>query len=131
MLRGIVSDLHLADLSDLDAEWWRKLPEFMSLGESKSLPLREIVGSAVGCGRHFNCDWTPKRWDAVFQRVYISMREDDKHEDQNPYASIRLFRVEGAYWVEHGHHRVSISKMLGFESVAARVWQDADGSRDS
>lgn len=123
------SNAHLADLSDVDPEWWRKLPESMSLSEPKSIPLREIAGSAVGCNSHFNADWTPNAWDSALQSLYdsISIGGYKPERDDAKYGSIRLFKIDGEYWVDNGHHRVAVVKMLHLKSVLARVWQDACG----
>jgi hypothetical protein len=82
----------------------------------KVVPLDAIVGTvdrARGFDRHFR-PTTPEvraRWE----RIAAAMR---RGEAMPP---VDLFKVGEAYFVKDGHHRVSVSRALGYDVIDAHV----------
>ena len=82
----------------------------------KSIQLDSIVGT-VDRGRDFDRRFRPtshrvrQRWE----RVAVAMR---KGESMPP---ISVYRVGGMHFVEDGHHRVSVSRQMGLETIDAYV----------
>ncbi len=82
----------------------------------RTIELASIVGT-VDRGRDFDRSFRPtshrvrQRWE----RIAAAMR---RGESMPP---IKVFRVGDAHFVEDGHHRVSVARQLGLETIEARV----------
>ena len=83
---------------------------------NRSVPLSAIVGSVDG-GEGFTRSFWPAskdvlpRWKRAFA-VAHGLRG---------YEPIDLYEVEGKFYVVDGHHRLSVARALGFETIQARV----------
>ncbi len=83
-----------------------------------NIPLKAIVGSFERCA-----DYTPSfaplkdhdqpRWTRVEQAFVQS----------KPLPPIQVMKVEQAYYVMDGHHRVSVARQLGLSHLEAEVFQ--------
>jgi hypothetical protein len=82
----------------------------------REVPLRQIVGT-LGRERDFNRVFLPRseslrdRWREV----------TEKAEGPEGYSAVELYQVGEAYFVVDGHHRVSVARALGTETIEARV----------
>lgn len=80
------------------------------------VPVTAIVGT-VGRQTDFTRDFLPRsdsqeaRWITIYQRML----------DPQGLPPIRLFRIGDAYFVEDGHHRVSIARQLEMSHIDAYV----------
>jgi hypothetical protein len=81
------------------------------------VPIAQITGS-VGRDADFDRNFRPlkshlrNRWVRVF---LLSQRTG--------WPRIRAHKVGRQYFVEDGHHRVSVAHLLGMRSIQAEVWE--------
>ena len=82
----------------------------------QAIPLQAITGS-LGRGRDFDRKFRPlkkhlrDRWAGVYLR-----------SDVDSWPPILVNKVGDVYFVEDGHHRVSVANFLGMAYVQADVW---------
>lgn len=82
----------------------------------QEVPLERIVGT-IGRHREFNRAFLPReeslreRWQDMEQLA----------EGPRGFPSVELYKVGDAYFVVDGHHRVSVLRALGAETIEARV----------
>jgi hypothetical protein len=111
MLAG--KPVHLEDYSDVAC----LCRESRRLLGFQDVPVRKITGS-VGRSGDFTCDFRPlkknlaDRWIGQFLRV-----------DTDTWPPIKVFKVGERYFVEDGHHRVSVARFLGMIDIQAEVWE--------
>jgi len=43
--------------------------------------------------------------------------------EQDGWAPITVHKVDGHYFVEDGHHRVSVARYIGMDFIEAKVWE--------
>ncbi|MBK9927621.1 MAG: ParB-like nuclease domain-containing protein [Anaerolineales bacterium] len=43
--------------------------------------------------------------------------------EQNSWSPILVHKVDGKYFVEDGHHRVSVARSIGMDFIEAKVWE--------
>jgi hypothetical protein len=82
----------------------------------KVVPLDAIVGTvdrARGFDRHFRP--TTPQVRARWERIAAAMRRGE------PMPPVDLYQVGEVYFVKDGHHRVSVSRALGYEVIDAHV----------
>jgi hypothetical protein len=81
-----------------------------------TIPLDLIVGS-VDRTREFDRSFRPtsRRLRARWERIAAAMR---RGEEMPP---IEVYRIGGLHFVKDGHHRVSVSRALGYEVIDADV----------
>jgi hypothetical protein len=102
--------LSLADLQPF------LLPQRLYRGV-KDIPVRQIVGS-VGRRQDFSRRFHPLR--KSMNTRWISVRLIAS----NPgWAPIQVYQVGNLYFVEDGHHRVSVANYLHYQSIEAEVWE--------
>jgi hypothetical protein len=80
------------------------------------VPLDAIVGTVDrthGFDRHFRP--TTPHVRARWERIAAAMRRGE------PMPPVDLYKVGDAYFVRDGHHRVSVARALGHESIDANV----------
>lgn len=89
---------------------------------TRLVPVNEIIGSAsTGRCADFDADFRPinphneARWVAVAAARYRERR----------LPPVSLIQIGGAYFVEDGHHRISVAGALGDQAIEAlvTVWQ--------
>jgi hypothetical protein len=88
--------------------------------EARRVPIAKIVGSEGRCG-DFDRDFNPLgdhnrgRW----LRIAAARRRG------TPLPPVDLVQVGGLYYVQDGHHRISVARALGETDIEARVtvWQ--------
>src|SRR4029077_14820754 len=88
-------------------------------GGVREIPLDKIVGSAAADAKSFDFDpgFLPvnrplrDRWT----RIYRAMVEGDE------LPPIDVYRLDDSYYVIDGHHRVSVARTLGRDTINARV----------
>ena len=113
---------HLLDLAEVEAS--SRVINRHSAG-SQTVPLTQIRGSAsTGRERDFDLDFYPlqehdqARWKsvAVVWQMGLSL------------PAIQLIQVGQIYFVQDGHHRVSVARALGqkYIDAAVMVWQVAE-----
>jgi hypothetical protein len=86
----------------------------------RAVPIGEILGSESRTG-DFDCDFNPicdhnkQRWLSI-----AAIRQQGKN-----LPPVALVQVGDIYFVLDGHHRISVARALGQESIEARVvvWQ--------
>ncbi len=83
---------------------------------TQDVPISEIVGT-LGREREFNRAFLPReeslreRWEDI----------KDLAEGLAGFPAVELYRVGDVYFVVDGHHRVSVAKAIGAETIEARV----------
>ena len=89
-------------------------------GGSCLVPIRQIRGSE-GRSMYFDSDFNP-RYDRERGRWLNIARARQRGRDLPPVA---LVRVGDVYFVQDGHHRISVARALGQLEIEARVilWQ--------
>ena len=82
----------------------------------QEIPAQAIVGS-VGRDRDFDRRFRPLRQHLQdrWVRAYVTAQT-------NGWAPVRLWQVGDQYFVEDGHHRVSVARQLGVDRIEAEVW---------
>ncbi|HEY1455086.1 MAG TPA: ParB N-terminal domain-containing protein [Candidatus Dormibacteraeota bacterium] len=92
--------------------------EGRSFGGVKEIPLSKIVGSAAPSK---TSDFDPlflpvnRRLRDRWTRIYQAMVEGDE------LPPIDVYKVDDSYYVIDGHHRVSVARSLGRDTINARV----------
>ena len=83
----------------------------------QDIPVDQITGS-VGRVQDFDRSFRPlkkhlaNRWAAC----YLFLQDGN-------WPSIRVYRVGSQYFVEDGHHRVSVARSRGMSYILAEVWE--------
>ena len=93
--------------------------EGRSFGGVKEIPLDRVVGSAAPAGKAHDFDpgFLPinRRLRDRWTRIYREMVEGDE------LPPIDVYKVDDQYYVIDGHHRVSVARSLGRDTINARV----------
>lgn len=103
------------DLATFPEEAPEKSPNRKFLG-MEDIPVEQIVGT-LNRQSDFDHKFRPlnkhllERW----VNVYLSLERDG-------WTPILVHKVGESYYVEDGHHRVSIAQALGMAFIPARVW---------
>ncbi len=83
----------------------------------QDIPMKQIIGT-LNRNSDFDHKFRPlksylrDRWI----NVYLSLENDD-------WTPIIVHKVGDGYYVEDGHHRVSVARSLGRLSIQAKVWE--------
>ena len=93
---------------------------------TQDIPVEQVVGS-LDRNKDFDAKFRPlgdhlrERWvDAYLQK------------DINSWPPVRLQKIDGTYFVEDGHHRVSVARCTGMLFIQAEVWScEKPGNSDS
>ena len=84
---------------------------------TEDIPIEQIVGTV---SRHSDFDhkFRPlnKHLCDRWVNVYLTLERDG-------WSPILVHKVGDHYYVEDGHHRVSIAQALGMTSIEAKVWE--------
>ena len=125
---------HQAQLAQLVARLMRRwepladfndLPNIQSNGHTykglQSVPLEQIAGSVNRKG-DFDQQFRPlrKHLGERWANVYLLLQNDG-------WEPVRLYRVGEKYYVEDGHHRVSVAHTVGMQYIEAEVWEYVAG----
>jgi ParB-like nuclease domain len=106
-------------LPSLDAVLAAAGAEGRSFGGVHEIPLNAIVGSASSFSKagDFDPGFLPvsKRLRSRWTRIYREMVEGDE------LPPIDVYKVGDGYYVIDGHHRVSVARSLGRDTINARV----------
>jgi hypothetical protein len=96
-------------------EAFQKSPNRKLIG-LKDIPVKEIIGTLY---RHsdFDHQFRPLKKHLRDRWVNIYLL----HEKEG-WPAILVHRVGDHYYVEDGHHRVSVARSLGMEFIQAKVW---------
>lgn len=84
---------------------------------NQEIPVAQITGS-VGRSADFDRNFHPlkshlrNRW----VRLYLLSQQDG-------WPPIKVYKVGEQYFVEDGHHRVSVARGRGMRSIQAEVWE--------
>ena len=93
--------------------------EGRSFGGLQEIPLDKVVGSAASESKSGDFDpaFLPvtRRLRERWTRIYTAMVEGDE------LPPIDVYKVDDAYYVIDGHHRVSVARSLGRDVINARV----------
>ena len=93
--------------------------EGKSFGGVQEIPLDRVVGSAAPDAK--SADFDPgflpvnRRLRDRWTRIYTAMVEGDE------LPPIDVYKLDDTYYVIDGHHRVSVARNLGRDSINARV----------
>jgi hypothetical protein len=93
----------------------RKSPNRKMIG-MQEIPIEMIVGT-LGRSKDFDHKFRPlksylcDRW----VNVYLTF-------ETNGWPPIVVHKVGDQYYVEDGHHRVSVARLLGMTSIEANIW---------
>ena len=119
MLLSLVSGagLHLLSLDEAVARLHPTSPSYQGV---RDIPLKQIVGSA-GRPRDFTRHFLPclgdmqnkERWRIIYTLVVTGQG----------FPPIEVYQLGQDYFVENGHHRVSVASYLGWETIQARVME--------
>ena len=93
--------------------------EGRAFGGVREIPLDKVVGSAVAEAKaaDFDPGFLPvnRRLRDRWTRIYTAMVEGDE------LPPIDVYKLDDAYYVIDGHHRVSVARNLGRDVINARV----------
>lgn len=93
--------------------------EGRAFGGEKEIPLDHVVGSAAPSSKTGDFDPaflpTNRRLRDRWTRIYQAMVEGDE------LPPIDVYKVDEHYYVIDGHHRVSVARNLGRDTINARV----------
>jgi hypothetical protein len=88
----------------------------------KDIPIEKIVGT-LGRGRDFDGKFRPlknhlkDRWANIFTAY-----------ETEGWPPIIVHKVGEYYYVEDGHHRISVARSIGRAFISAEVWEYSNGS---
>ena len=99
----------------------------------QDIPLKNIVGT-VGREKDFNCCFLPRtsnvigkeRWRSIYTLAVIG----------EGFPPVEVYKIGQTYFVEDGHHRVSVARHLAWDTIQASVIEvsapviDRDSSND-
>ncbi|NWG07333.1 MAG: ParB N-terminal domain-containing protein [Chloroflexi bacterium] len=83
----------------------------------QSIRVAEVVGT-FKWETDFDHQFRPLQKRALNRWVNAYLR----HE-QNGWDPILAHKIDGKYFIEDGHHRVSVARFLGMEFIEATVWE--------
>jgi hypothetical protein len=93
--------------------------EGRSFGGVREIPLDRLIGSAAPPSKtgDFDPGFLPvnRRLRDRWTRIYLAMVEGDE------LPPIDVYKVDDYYYVIDGHHRVSVARSLGRDTINARV----------
>ena len=104
---------HLEEFS----EFAHQLQNGRSLVGIRDIPVRMITGS-VGRSHDFTHDFRPlkkhlaQRWAGAYLQSSL-----------DSWPPVKVFKVGERYFVEDGHHRISVANFLGMIDIQAEVWE--------
>jgi hypothetical protein len=89
-------------------------------GKTRLVPLAQIVGSDGRCS-DFDCDFNPLHDHNRARWLHIAAAR----RRGTPLPPVDLVQVGDLYFVQDGHHRISVARALGQPDIEARVtvWQ--------
>lgn len=93
--------------------------EGRAFGGEREIPLDRVVGSAAPASKtgDFDPGFLPvnrrlrQRWTGIYQAMV----------EGGELPPIDVYKVDGSYYVIDGHHRVSVARNLGRQTIKARV----------
>jgi hypothetical protein len=88
----------------------------------KAIPVEKIVGT-LGRGRDFDGKFRPLKKHLKDRWVNVFTAQET--EDLPP---IIVHKLGEYYYVEDGHHRISVARSLGRAFISAEVWEYSNGS---
>jgi hypothetical protein len=83
----------------------------------KEIPVKEIIGTLY---RHSDFDDQFRPLKANLRDRWINIYLVHEREGWSP---IMVHKVGEYYYVEDGHHRVSVARSLGIAFIQAKVWE--------
>lgn len=100
-----------------------KSPNRKFLGVQE-IPVYEIVGT-IGRQNNFDHQFRPlnKQLRERWVNVYLTLERDG-------WSPILVHKVGEQYYVEDGHHRVSLAQALGVTFIQATVWEYPTYTKD-
>ncbi len=103
-------------LDDFDALMPRLKPNRKFAG-TLDIPLEQITGS-VGRVQDFDRSFRPlkKHLASRWASNYLFLQDGN-------WPPIRVYKVGSQYFVEDGHHRVSVARSRGMVFIQAEVWE--------
>lgn len=83
----------------------------------QEIPVREIIGT-ISRQNDFDIQFRPlnKYLQERWVNTYLTLKRDG-------WSPILVHHVGAGYYVEDGHHRVSIGRALGMDFLPAQVWE--------
>jgi nucleotide-binding universal stress UspA family protein len=81
----------------------------------QDIPLDAIVGS-VGRVDDFTRSFMPTKDEDITRWTGVK-----EHIERSGMIPIKVFQIGDAYFVHDGHHRVSVSRQMGFDTISAYV----------
>lgn len=101
-----------------------KSPNRKFLGVQE-ITVQEIIGT-VSRQNDFDHQFRPlnKHLRERWVNVYLTLERDG-------WLPILVHKVGGHYYVEDGHHRVSIAQALGIAFIQAKVWEYPNSSKQT
>ena len=104
--------------------FWRELARYqgyrLKASRYKAVPIDRIVGS-VNRWRDFDEAFRPRRGRQMSDTPLRVDRLKRLVREGKELPSMNLYELDGGFYVEDGHHRVVVSKVLGREFVDAYV----------
>lgn len=85
----------------------------------QTINLYQITGS-VNKPSEFDSSFRPRKRHLLDRWVNIYILAQ-----ANGWPPIQVYKVGDDYFVEDGHHRVSVGRFLGMDSIEAEVWEFA------
>ncbi len=84
---------------------------------AKEIPVANIVGT-FGRQSDFDHEFRPRKrhMNDRWVNTYLGLEHDG-------WSSILVHKVGEDYYVEDGHHRVSVARSLGMASIEAKIWE--------
>ena len=82
----------------------------------EAIPIQQIIGT-ISRSKDFDHKFRPLKYYLRDRWIntYLSLEREG-------WSPILVHKVGEYYYVEDGHHRVSVAKLLGMEFIEAKVW---------
>ncbi|MBN1304756.1 MAG: hypothetical protein JXA13_10010 [Anaerolineales bacterium] len=83
----------------------------------QEIPLSQITGT-VNRTKDFDRNFMPRKKHLCERWVSIYLTSE-----RSSWSAIRLYKIGPKYFVEDGHHRVSVANTLNMKSILSEVWE--------
>lgn len=110
------------DLARFPERVFQKGPSRKFIGET-DIPVNEIIGTLYRYG-DFDHQFRPLKKNLRDRWINIYLLQE-----KQGWPPILVHKVGNYYYVEDGHHRVSVARALGIAFIQAKIWEYPSSSQ--
>lgn len=120
-LNDVFKAIHAGSITTLEVfpgKGQRISPRLKLIG-TRNIRVAEIVGTFER-DTDFDYRFRPLKRHSLDRWVNAFMRRE-----QNDWTPVLVHKIDGRYFVEDGHHRVSVARTMSLGTIQAEVWEYA------